>query len=224
MSELVLVRHAQASFGEADYDRLSPLGHEQAARLGAALALQGFAPERVFLGGQRRHRETLEGMAPALGLDPDRAVVHEGLNEFDAQALLETRFPGGLSEEQRRDRRTYFRILRETVIAWQKDEIDNPPESFSAFTARVLAARDAMVAASDAAGGPVLAVSSGGAISRLLADALSAPAEQMILLQLQMKNCAVSRLVGGSDARYLHAFNETPHLRERADARLLTYA
>ena len=224
MSELVLVRHGQASFGQADYDRLSPLGHEQASRLGEALAAQGFAPDRVFRGAQRRHRETLDGMAPALGLDPQHAVVHEGLNEFDASALLAARFPGGLSEEERRDRRTYFRILRETVIAWQKDEVDAPPESFSAFTARVLAARDAMLAASEAAGGPVLAVSSGGAISRLLVDALSAPAEQMILLQLQMKNCAVSRLVGGPDARYLHAFNETPHMRERADARLLTYA
>ena len=29
MGILYLVRHGQASFGEADYDRLSPLGHRQ---------------------------------------------------------------------------------------------------------------------------------------------------------------------------------------------------
>ena len=34
MSELILVRHAQASFGEDDYDRLSVLGHQQARWLG----------------------------------------------------------------------------------------------------------------------------------------------------------------------------------------------
>ncbi len=29
MSELYLVRHAQASFGAANYDQLSDLGHQQ---------------------------------------------------------------------------------------------------------------------------------------------------------------------------------------------------
>lgn len=34
MTEIHLIRHAQASFGSADHDRLSGLGHYQAALLG----------------------------------------------------------------------------------------------------------------------------------------------------------------------------------------------
>ena len=34
MAELYLIRHAQASFGTSDYDRLSPLGCRQAGALG----------------------------------------------------------------------------------------------------------------------------------------------------------------------------------------------
>ena len=36
-----LIRHAQASFGAADYDNLSDLGHRQSQALGAALKRQG---------------------------------------------------------------------------------------------------------------------------------------------------------------------------------------
>lgn len=37
MSELYLVRHAQASFGAANYDQLSDLGHRQSRWLGEHL-------------------------------------------------------------------------------------------------------------------------------------------------------------------------------------------
>ena len=52
-----LIRHAQASFGAADYDNLSELGHRQSAALGAALKRQGVVPDAVFIGGGA-------GMAP----------------------------------------------------------------------------------------------------------------------------------------------------------------
>lgn len=222
MPQITLVRHAQASFGADDYDRLSPLGHEQARALGEALARRGTAaPVRVYVGAMRRHRETLAGMAPALGIVLDEVVEHAGLNEFDAHALLEAHFaPVGLSDEVRLDRRGYFRALRDAVMAWQHDEIADPPETWDTFSARVRAAREAMLAE----GGDVLAVSSGGAISRLIVDVLEAPPAQMIQLQLQMRNCGVSRLVGRRETLFLSAFNEAPHLRSADDERLSTYA
>ena len=41
MSELFLVRHAQASFGKADYDQLSELGVNQSRWLGEYFRRQG---------------------------------------------------------------------------------------------------------------------------------------------------------------------------------------
>ncbi|SFM58004.1 histidine phosphatase family protein [Shimia aestuarii] len=217
-----LVRHAQASFGAADYDNLSELGHRQSEALGAALKAQGVAPDAVFIGAQKRHRQTWEGMERALktGLDP---VVLPGWNEFDFGGLLEARFAGrdDRPDDLHTDRKTHFRILRDTVLEWQREEIDNPPESFAAFTTRVREARE--VIAQSGAKAPI-AVSSGGAIGRTLADVLDAPAEQMILLQLQVKNCAVARFVMARGNTWMHGFNETPHITAENEQDMLTYS
>lgn len=217
-----LVRHAQASFGAADYDNLSELGHRQSEALGAALKAQGVVPDAVFIGAQKRHRQTWEGMERALqtGLDP---VVLPGWNEFDFGGLLEARFAGrdDRPDDLHTDRKTHFRILRDTVLEWQREEIDNPPESFAAFTTRVREARE--IIAGSGATTPV-AVSSGGAIGRTLADVLDAPAEQMILLQLQVKNCAVARFVMARGNTWMHGFNETPHITAENEQDMLTYS
>ncbi|MEO1001217.1 MAG: phosphoglycerate mutase family protein, partial [Pseudomonadota bacterium] len=67
MGEIVLVRHGQASAGAEDYDRLSALGHEQAAWLGHYFEAHGMGFDRVLRGSLRRHRETAEGIASAMG-------------------------------------------------------------------------------------------------------------------------------------------------------------
>ena len=45
MSELILIRHAQASFGHENYDNLSKLGHDQAALLGSFFEKLNIAPD-----------------------------------------------------------------------------------------------------------------------------------------------------------------------------------
>ena len=62
MGQLLLVRHGQASWGNEDYDVLSPLGWEQSRMLGTALGERGLSPEVVVQGGMRRHRETALGV------------------------------------------------------------------------------------------------------------------------------------------------------------------
>lgn len=216
MKRLVLIRHGQASFGADDYDVLSKTGHAQAKALGAALARLGVVPDRLWRGDMRRHRETLEGICLGMGISP-KAQVHPGLNEFDFSGLLTARYArGGAPDGLHTDHRTHFRNLRDTMQMWADDKIENPPESWADFTARVAAARDAM-----SGEGTVFAISSGGAISRMIGLSLGLETASIIELQLQMKNCAASTLVGGRHV--LHSFNETPHLNG-ADDPLLTYA
>lgn len=221
MPLITLIRHAQASFGAADYDVLSDLGHRQSLALGRALARQGLGQAVLYAGAQRRHAETMAGLLR--GLDRDGEVTrHAGLNEFDSRGLTAARFrdaprPEGLN----RDRRAHFRTLRETVLAWQAGEIADPPEPWAEFDARVAAARQAMVAE----GRDVVAVSSGGAISLMVAQVMQAPPAQMMALQLQMKNCAVTRLAVTRSGRcVLAGFNETPHLDAETSAEMLTYS
>jgi broad specificity phosphatase PhoE len=217
-----LVRHAQASFGADDYDKLSELGHRQSEALGAALKRQGVAPDAVFIGAQRRHRETWEGIAKGAGLQIDPVVV-PGLNEFDFGGLLEARFSGrdDRPDNLHTDRKTHFRILRDTVLEWQRDEIDSPPERFSEFVGRVREARS--IIAESGARTP-LAVSSGGAIGMTVADVVNAPADLMIALQVQVKNCAVARIVLSKGNAWLNGFNETPHIDAANETEMLTYS
>lgn len=70
----------------------------------------------------------------------------------------------------------------------------------------------------------VLVVSSGGAIARLVAASLSLPNDQMIALNLQIKNTSTSRFVFSGDKFFLHEFNSVPHFHDRDRAALLTYS
>lgn len=219
---LHLIRHAQASFGAADYDNLSDLGHQQSVALGRALLQQGVDPGAIFIGAQKRHLQTWEGIAEGMGLSRTPTIL-PGLNEFDFHGLLDARYatrddrPDMLNS----DRRTHFRALRETVLEWQRGEIENPPETFPDFLARVRAARATIAGCGSAV---ALAVSSGGAIGMTVADVVNASADQMITLQLQVKNCAVARILLTSNAPYLHGFNETPHIVATNEDEMLTYS
>ncbi|HEY0660456.1 MAG TPA: phosphoglycerate mutase family protein, partial [Lysobacter sp.] len=58
MSAIYLIRHGQASFGDGDYDRLSPLGLEQSRVLGETLRVRAPQVDLVVCGGMLRHRQT----------------------------------------------------------------------------------------------------------------------------------------------------------------------
>ena len=68
MGEITLVRHGQANSAattEAEYDRLSDLGHEQAAWLGAWMREHDRPYDVVLSGTLRRQRETIAGLGYA---------------------------------------------------------------------------------------------------------------------------------------------------------------
>lgn len=91
MSTLFLVRHGQASFGADDYDKLSPVGHQQAHLLGRYFADRGVRPVRVMTGTLRRQRETWAGIAAGLataGIDTPPPLVRNSLDEYDAERIL----------------------------------------------------------------------------------------------------------------------------------------
>lgn len=221
MAEFFLIRHAQASFGAANYDKLSDLGHEQSEELGRALKAQGVAPDAFWIGSLTRHRETLDGILSGMGTTATPRV-HAGFNEFDFSALLDARHAGKPApDDMHTERKSHFRTLRDTVLEWERDEIPAPPETWAEFTARTDAA---LRAAMDPEAGQVLAVSSGGPIGALVAQVLDCGPGQQIKLQLQTRNCSVTRFVYSARALYLNGFNETPHINAANSARLLTYS
>ncbi|UYV37095.1 histidine phosphatase family protein [Rhodobacteraceae bacterium D3-12] len=221
MAEFFLIRHAQASFGAANYDKLSDLGHVQSQELGRALKAQGVAPDAFWIGSLTRHRETLDGILNGMGTTAT-PEVHAGFDEFDFSALLDARYAGKPApDNMHTERKSHFRTLRDTVLEWERDEIAAPPETWAEFSARTQAA---LRAAMDPDAEQVLAVSSGGPIGALVSQVLDCGPGQQIKLQLQTRNCSVTRFVYSAKSLYLSGFNETPHINAANSARLLTYS
>ena len=223
MPKIIFVRHGQAQFGQANYDKLSEVGHEQAVALGKALFEQGITIDHWVRGDMVRHAETLKGISQGMRTQVSHQIVTPDLNEYDFTGQLNARFVGGKAPAGlHTDRKTHFRALRETLALWQNDKILNPPESWAAFETRLKRAQQTIFGLE---GDTILVVSSGGAISKIVANALSVSHAKQVDLQLQIKNASMStfiysRRTGGF---FLNAFNETPFVSAKTQ-HLLTYS
>src|SRR5947209_20451103 len=90
MGTLVLVRHGQASFLAADYDKLSPAGETQAELLGRHWARLHERIDRVCSGPRVRQRRTAEIAVAAMrasGRDVPEVEIVGGLDELQADGL-----------------------------------------------------------------------------------------------------------------------------------------
>src|SRR4051794_1467973 len=87
MGLILLVRHGQASTGSADYDRLSPLGEQQATVVGNELRARGIAPARVVSGALRRQRQTAD-FATAAAFWPVTRIEDPRWNEFNHTEVI----------------------------------------------------------------------------------------------------------------------------------------
>lgn len=224
MAMVLLVRHGQAAFGTEDYDRLSERGRQQARWLGEHLAALGIRPCRVVAGSLRRQRDTAAELLAGLGLSELEIVRDPGLDEYDGEALYRCH-TGGADQRahQQRDFKGYWRTFREAMKLWSEDALVGMPESWTGFGARVYAAVEA-VASDMKREDTVLAVSSGGAIGRLIADVMYAPAATAIELNLQFRNTGLCELIAGGGLFRVLSYNAVPHL-DRPDRRdAITFA
>ena len=222
MSEILVVRHAQASYGGADYDRLSELGHRQAERLGTYLAELHAPFAAVACGRMRRHRETLaaiERAAAARGADVAEARCIAGLDEFDHRDVLAVyarRNPDDpvvqAAQAPQHDARAVYLFLRAALAAWARGELDDEVgEPWQAFRARVRGAIDELVAlAADV--DRLLVVTSGGVIAQLAGAALEVPDARVVELNLAIRNSAICEFRAHDGRLALASWNAVPHL------------
>lgn len=154
MSEIVLIRHAQASFEAADYDRLSPRGEVQAAKLGAWMAARGARPAAIVTGTLRRHAQTATLCAAAAGCADAPLRVLPGLDELDSDELIARHRPELAAREallaelaRAADPRRAFQALFAGAVArWTSGAADaDYALAWPAFRANVHAAWEAIV-------------------------------------------------------------------------------
>lgn len=238
MSRLLLVRHAQASFLEEDYEKLSPLGEEQARLLGEYWARQNFQFDHVCAGPRVRQRHTAQivaGVFQEVGRPfPEISSLSE-FDEYDGENVLRRALPK-LLETNRRIREMYesfatssgpsarsgyFQKLFECVILrWVNGELDVPGvESWGDFCARVNRGISQFI--SECGRGATAAIfSSGGPIAVAVQRALNLMPQDTLRVMWMSRNASYSDFLFSSDRFTLSGFNAFPHLD---DPSLLTY-
>jgi broad specificity phosphatase PhoE len=223
MGTLFLVRHGQASFGAANYDQLSPLGHQQCVRLGQYFAERGVRFDGVLRGSLKRHEQSLNGLLEGLNQsDAPTPSVWPALNEYDSAAVLKTVHSGELKAPHSKEAyRDHFRLLRQGLTRWTTGAaMPEGMPSFKEFQAGIVAALDHVRAAHQ---GNVLLVSSGGPISTAVTYVLGAPSEVLIDLNMRIRNSAVTEFSFTPKRHQLHTFNTLAHLDGEAWAKWVTY-
>jgi len=233
MSVLKVIRHAQASYFHDDYDQLSPLGHEQARRLGEHWAETGVRLDRVVVGPRRRHRETLDAVAAVYrerGLDWPRPEPLAELDEHTGQQLVDRELArrvaerpelAHLAEKNAENLRAYFRVFREITLAWARGELATPEdlESWTAFRDRVTGGLERLLDGLGN-GASVAVFTSGGPVAPAAGMALGLADEKVLELSWRVRNTAHAELLFSEEGLTLDAFNALPHLSE---PRLVTY-
>lgn len=224
MTQLLVVRHAQASFASENYDQLSPLGHRQAALLAEWLAHEGAEPyAAVACGSMRRHNETWDAIDRAwrdAGRAPLEAACLPALDEFDHRAVLAAysrRTGRGMGAEtvdvsRPENVRAVYEYLRAALAMWSSGALDDAlDEGFHAFKARVRSAA-AELARLAAEHPRVLVVTSGGVKAQLAGVALGLADGRAAELALSVRNTGLSEfgVVGGR--LVLASWNALPHL------------
>ena len=238
MSRVLLVRHAQASFLELDYDKLSTLGETQARALGKYWAQRKQHFDRICSGPCLRQRDSARivgGACRDAGLNFPEPAVMEEFDEYQGEAVIKRALPEivetdsvirdlyqqFLNVRSPAERSKPFQKLFEVVIGkWVCGEISvSGVESWNDFCARVNSGLSRFL--SGAKHGEQSAIfCSGGPIAVALQRALNLSAQDTLRVAWMSRNCSYSEFLYSGERFTLSAFNAFPHLD---DASLLTY-
>ncbi|MFF1818847.1 histidine phosphatase family protein [Kribbella sp. NPDC058245] len=218
MAVIYLVRHAQASFGAKDYDKLSDLGEKQALALGNTLKVRGIVPDLVMSGSMKRHAKT----ATLAGLAPE---VDHGYDEFDHDQVILAHKPAYkvralmLADLARtgNPQRAFQKMFTAATDRWISGA-DGYTEMFQAFCDR---SNDAVRRTAErlGKGETALVFTSGGPIAAVVGRLLSGGDGLWAKLNPVTINTAITKVVSGRSGLTVVSYNEHGHL----DQQELTY-
>jgi broad specificity phosphatase PhoE len=232
MSHLVLVRHGQASFLEANYDKLSAKGEAQARLLGDYWVQHKISFDRVYAGPRVRQRETAQIVGQAYveaGLSWPQVHLLTPFDEFQAEAVMERALPGLLerdagvrelhqaferAEDQAERFKTFQRVFEVVIGRWAAGELPLPGiEAWPDFCSRVRKGLQ-QLSQNGNLGQRVAVFSSGGPIGVAMQKALGLSTEATLRSAWMVPNCAYSEFLFSGDRFTLRSYNSYPHLTD----------
>ena len=218
MARLYLVRHAQASFGMENYDQLSELGYKQSAFIPKHFENSGDNKiDAFYRGNMLRHRQTAEH-----SFGDKNFNILQGLNEFNHENVLRIHRPEIADREkaialvlsQSNPKKFVEDEFDLAMNKWMDEENTNLyAESFKHFKARALDAFNQIITnARQEKHKDVVAITSGGVISLLVAHVLDLPQNKLSALNTIIGNTSVTSLLFNDDKVSLRYFNNYSHL------------
>ena len=226
MGTLYLIRHGQASYGEADYDRLSSRGIEQARAVGQWAARARL--DAWYAGPLRRQQQTAQyALETAGGMVPVPQPLPE-LAEYPAYEILQHMVPRLVAEDPEFAEltsaptpRLLDRAFHTILTRWSRDEwLIDGVERVEAFVARIRSGLDRVLRAAGS-GARLACVTSAGPIGVAVGLVFGIPAERMVRTSITIRNASITELRFRSqnfnwqpDQLSLVTFNLTAHLPE----------
>jgi broad specificity phosphatase PhoE len=226
MPTVLLIRHAQASFGTADYDVLSDRGHAQITALQRALARRGIVADHVVSGSLRRQRDTGRPCAEDAGAP---ATIDERWNEFDDDDVLSHHSTTSARLVRRAaevapavSSRDFQAVADQALREWvDAGSASGCAQTWPAFLGLVSQALDHLCARL-LRGQTAMAFSSSGVIAALAASLIGRPEQTFVKLNQVSVNTAITKVIVGSRGKTLVSYNDHSHLEEAGDE-LVTY-
>lgn len=223
MASILLVRHAQASFGAADYDQLSENGLVQSVHLGEAFRRTGEPIDALWTGPMRRHRQTAQGVLKGIqaALEP---TVLDGLAEFDHEEVIVRHEPRYADREafaanlamQPDPHAAFSAMFRGAMARWVGEQFNQDyRESWSVFQQRCIGALNTL-ARHTRPEQSVLVITSGGVISVIVQSLLGLSDEVTLETNWRLANASITRVNVDRQGRCsLHSLNEQAHFQGR---------
>lgn len=234
MSEMIMIRHGQASFGGETYDRISPMGIAQSRTCAAFFHNSGYSFNAVFSGTLQRQRESASAFInyyKEAGVDIPYADPMDEFNEHKSEDIMKGILPyvikenPSLSEDASKlftDRAAFQRVYEKVMLRWVSGIDDIPGlQRWDEFKSDV---KEGISKITETAGrGSTIAVfTSGGVIAATVQMALSIPDEKAIRLGWHIANGSLTRFKFSSSGFALASFNCFSHLEIEGEE-MLTY-
>ena len=235
MSEIYLFRHGQASFGEENYDRLSPNGVKQSQILGRHLVQTGKSFDAIYFGEMERQQKTAQEFIDCCSknqLATPQPVISEAFNEYDSFAVWQALVPELTQEDPSiakdaadiaGDKKAFQQVFSKVMNRWISGSYRaSGIPNWNDFKQRVRQGLAELIARQGARK-QIAIFTSGGPISVVVQAALDLTDPKTLDVSWQLMNASITRIKYNRRGIMLAVFNDVTHLELAGDERLLTY-
>jgi len=234
MSNLLYIRHGQASFGKPDYDQLSEKGYQQGRDLGAHFLKTEYTMDTIYVGPLKRHWQTYEMVKEEYdkaGVSLPEPILFEALNEHRGPEVLKQNLPklvetdeqiAQWESERQVNKKLWSKngmlIFDRAMNLWANGHFDEDhPEEYAKWPEfRQIVSRgfdEILEVHKNDRGVNIALFTSGGTISAMLGRVLQIPDHSSVInLNGIVQNTSMTEVLFNSSKATLKSFNLVPHL------------